>query len=141
MTYEKIIVSQEKGTGCLSLVHIKDYSAGVKELEEYLNGTIVALHPESEEGVEVTIFTEEKRILLLHAKCVIYTKLDGLDTDQILSAYEVLWAAGAKMEEGSLKPVIDASGQTSLKGVYYIQTNSLGKQGLSTIGIRGKIRA
>ena len=122
MTYEKIIVSKENGCEKLKVTHLIDHHVGEKEIEEYLQGTIVEIHRSLKEELAVTIFTSDNQVRLLHTRGILFTEVDGIEDNRMVSVYEVLWAAGIRLSEETLMPVVDSLGETSMKGVYYIQT-------------------
>ena len=75
---------------------------------------------------EINILLNEHKNLYIHSKKIFLASYDKITENKTISLYEVLWAAGVRLDSISLIPVIDENEETSLKGMYYVEEKRAG---------------
>lgn len=76
--------------------------------------------------LELHLLIEGHKIRYIHSKKVILTFYDKIEENQIISLYEVLWAAGVRLDAKTLLPMTNENQETSLEGLYYREEKRAG---------------
>lgn len=68
---------------------------------------------------EVKIFCKNHTFQIIHSKKVIVNTYDSLQENEIISLYEVLWAASVKFDGETLRPVTGKNHETVIKNLFF----------------------
>lgn len=97
-----------------------------KDYELRLESGIVLEMRKEKDCFEINILLNEHKNLYIHSKKIFLASYDKITENKTISLYEVLWAAGVRLDSISLIPVIDENEETSLKGMYYVEEKRAG---------------
>lgn len=90
-----------------------------------IEGTLLELRSQKD-TFELTIAGKNGEVIFIHSKNVVLTSYTILSEDKVISLYEVLWAAGVKLNPVTLSPAISDSNETSLSQLYYVDLKAAG---------------
>lgn len=70
------------------------------------------------DSIELTLLTTKYQIKQIHSKVIAITTYATLGETNLISEYEVLWAAGIRLDPVTLYPSVNTTGETSIKNIY-----------------------
>lgn len=92
----------------------------VSEGEEVLEGDILELRRQLE-FFELVVYSKTGQLLLVHTKKIVLTAYTQIEENNVISLYEVLWAAKVKLDVLTLRPETNGNQETSIPKLYYRQ--------------------
>lgn len=85
--------------------------------KETIHGTLLELKNKGE-VFELTIVDSHQRVKFIHSKKIVLTSYSILAENEVISLYEVLWAAKVKLDPITLYPITDKNQETNIQRLY-----------------------